>query len=111
MGIVYQKDKRSGITYVYENHSYWDKEKKVPRSKRTLIGRLNEETGEVMPTDGRCKKRSPSYQAGEHEYQMPKTMKGMREEILRLLEENEALRKQVREAEDQLRLLRKKRTE
>ena len=55
MGIVYQKDKRSGITYVYENHSYWDKEKKVPRSKRTLIGRLNEETGEVMPTDGRCK--------------------------------------------------------
>jgi hypothetical protein len=38
-------------------------------------------------------------------------MKGMREEIMRLLEENEALRKQVREAEDQLRLLRKKRTE
>ena len=30
-------------------------------------------------------------------------MKGMREEILRLLEENEALKKQVREAEDQLR--------
>jgi len=72
---------------------------------------LNEETGEVMPTDGRCKKRSPSYQAGENDYQMPKTMKGMREEILRLLEENEALKKQVREAEDQLRLLRKKRTE
>jgi hypothetical protein len=38
-------------------------------------------------------------------------MKGMREEITRLLEENEALRKQVREAEDQLRLLRKKRIE
>ena len=64
-----------------------------------------------MPTDGRSKKRSPSYQAGENDYQMPKTMKGMREEIMRLLEENEALRKQVREAEDQLRLLRKKRTE
>ncbi len=57
-----------------------------------------------MPTDGRCKKRSPSYQAGENDYQMPKTMKGMREEILRLLEENEALKKQAREAEDQLRL-------
>ena len=111
MGIVYQKDKRSGITYVYENHSYWDKERKVPRCKRTLIGRLNEETGEVMPTDGRCKKRSPSYQASENDYQMPKTMKGMREEILRLLDENEALKKQVREAEEQLRLIRKKRPE
>ena len=111
MGIVYQKDKRSGITYVYENHSYWDKERKVPRCKRTLIGRLNEETGEVMPTDGRCKKRSPSYQAGENDYQMPKTMKGMREEILRLLDENEALKKQVREAEEQLQLIRKKRPE
>ena len=99
MGIVYQKDKRSGITYVYENHSYWDKEKKVPRSKRTLIGRLNEETGEVMPTDGRCKKRSPSYQPAPDEYEMPKTMKEMKQEILRLLHEIDALKKQLREAQ------------
>ena len=35
----------------------------------------------------------------------------MREEILRLLDENEALKKQVREAEEQLRLIRKKRPE
>ena len=33
---------------------------------------------------------------------MPKTMKGMREEILQMLEENDALKKQIREAEDQL---------
>lgn len=62
MGIVYQTDKRSGITYAYENKAYWDKEKKQSRSKRTLIGRVDPETGKIIPTDGRCKKRSPSHQ-------------------------------------------------
>ena len=57
MGIVQQHDKRSGITYVYESTSYWDKEKKQPRSKRKLIGRLDPATGEVIPTDGRGKRR------------------------------------------------------
>ena len=30
MAIVKQLDKRSGITYVYESASYWDKEKQQP---------------------------------------------------------------------------------
>lgn len=55
--IVYQTDKRSGITYAYESHSYWDKEKKQSRAKRTLIGRVDKTTGEIVPTDGRGKKR------------------------------------------------------
>jgi hypothetical protein len=59
MGIVYQKDKRSGITYAYENTAYWDKEKKVSRSRRALVGRVDQETGEIVATDGRCKKHSP----------------------------------------------------
>ena len=56
MAIIYQHDKRSNITYAYESHSYWDKEKKMTRAKRTLIGRVNAETGEIVPTDGRCRK-------------------------------------------------------
>jgi len=60
MGIVYQADRRSGITYAYDSNSWWDKEKKQSRSKRTLIGRLDEETGEIVPTDGRMKgEKSP----------------------------------------------------
>jgi hypothetical protein len=55
MGIIYQHDKRSGITYAYDSHAIWDKEKKMSRAKRTLIGRLDAETGEIVPTDGRCK--------------------------------------------------------
>jgi len=58
MAMVKQLDKRSGITYVYESVSYWDREKKQPRSKRTLIGRLDPATGEIVPTDGRGKHRA-----------------------------------------------------
>lgn len=58
MARVNQLDKRSGITYVYESVSYWDKEKKQPRSKRTLIGRLDPETGNIVPTDGRGRRRN-----------------------------------------------------
>ena len=50
MSLVKLKDKRSGTTYVYESESYWDKEKKQPRSRRKLIGKLDEETGEIVPT-------------------------------------------------------------
>ena len=58
MPYVNQLDKRSGITYVYESISYWDKEKKQPRSKRKLVGRLDPETGDIIPTDGRGKRRN-----------------------------------------------------
>ena len=94
MGIVYQTDKRSGITYAYENKAYWDKEKKQSRSKRTLIGRVDPETGKIIPTDGRCKKLSPSHQV-ETAYQMPKTLKECRAEIMWLLEENRSLKEQL----------------
>jgi len=56
MAIIHQTDKRSGITYAYEAVYVWNKEKKQSRSKRTLIGRVNLQTGEIIPTDGRMKK-------------------------------------------------------
>ena len=96
MAIIKNKDKRSGITYVYESKSYWNKEKKQSMSTRTLIGRLDEKTGEVIPTDGRCKKLSPAYVPQDNEYQMPKSMKGMRAEIIRLLEENALLKERLK---------------
>ena len=39
-----------GTTYVYESLSYWDPELKAPRAHRTLIGKVDPETGEVVPT-------------------------------------------------------------
>ena len=50
MSQVKVTNKKSGITYVYESESYWDKEKKQPRNKRKLIGKIDPETGEIIPT-------------------------------------------------------------
>ena len=55
MAIIKQFDKRSGITYVYDSKSYYDKEKKCSRAKRTLTGKIDPDTGEMIPTDGRNK--------------------------------------------------------
>ena len=63
MAIINQFDKRSGITYVYESISYWDKEKKQPRAKRTLIGKRDSNTGEIIPTDGRGRKHKEDPEA------------------------------------------------
>jgi len=57
VAIVHQKDKRSGITYAYQSVSYWDREKKQSRARRTLIGRVDPQTGEIVPTDGRNRKK------------------------------------------------------
>jgi transposase len=66
MGIVFQTDKRVGITYAYENESYWDKEKKQPRSRRKLVGRLDEKTGQIVPT--RQKKPAPPEPVSKRTY-------------------------------------------
>ena len=59
MAIIRQTNKKTGITYVIESESYWDKEKQQPRSRRRIIGKIDEATGEVVPTR-RQNRRSPS---------------------------------------------------
>ncbi len=56
--IIHQTDKRSGITYAYESVSYWGKQKKQSRAKRTLIGRGDPQSGKIVSTDGRGKCRN-----------------------------------------------------
>ncbi|HCE77620.1 MAG TPA: hypothetical protein DEP61_01655 [Lachnospiraceae bacterium] len=50
MATIKQYNKKTGTTYVYESHSYWDKERKQHRSDRKLIGKIDPETGEIVPT-------------------------------------------------------------
>ncbi len=57
MAIVTQTDKRTGITYAYETHYYWDKEKKQSRAKRTCVGKVDPTTGNIIATRGRAKKQ------------------------------------------------------
>ena len=58
MAIIDQYDKRSGITYVYESKSEWVPELKQSRAKRTLIGKRDPVTREVIPTNKHRKKVS-----------------------------------------------------
>ena len=105
--IVKHTDKRSGITYAYESVSYWDKETKMPRCRRKLIGRVDPQTGEIRPTDGRCRKNSP-YQKTEESPQekILQRLKGMKvselkKEIVRLELELDAAKKQIENLQNQ----------
>ena len=51
--IVYQIEKKTGAKYAFESVSYWDKDKKQPRSKRRYLGKVDPETGEIIPSRGR----------------------------------------------------------
>lgn len=111
MSIVKHTDKRTGVTYVYESESYWDKEKKQPRSKRTLVGKLDEATGEIIPTgkSGR-KKTIPKKAVVITEESTPITdqinLLTEKDEIIRSLKaENAALKKEKQEILKSLEML------
>jgi hypothetical protein len=114
MSIVKHTDKRSGVTYVYESQSYWDKEKKQPRSKRILVGKIDETTGEIIPTgkSGR-KKTIPKKSVVITEESTPITgqinLLTEKDEIIRSLKaENAALKKEKQEILKSLEMLRQK---
>lgn len=70
MAIVKCRDPRSGITYVYISECFFDEEQGKYRYKRKCIGKVDEETGETVPTGpkGGYRKRredKPSADSGE----------------------------------------------
>jgi len=67
--IVFQTNKETGITYAYESVSYWDKEKQQSRARRKLIGKVDQETGEIVPT----RKSRPSEDTDSPKKRGPKT--------------------------------------
>jgi len=107
MSIVKLKDKRTGTTYVYESESYWDKEKKQPRNKRTLIGKIDKETGEIVPTDGRGRKRKATVEkdSSNDETLISDFQKQLKEKeavIKQLTAENQQLKKKLSEVLESL---------
>ena len=96
MAIIKQFDKRSGITYAYESVAYWDPEKKMSRAKRKLIGRINPETGEIIPTDGRNRRKKDETEKGE-ETSPSENYKEMYEKLLKKCESQELIIKSLQE--------------
>ena len=93
--IIKQFDKRSGITYVYDSKSYYDKEKKCSRAKRTLIGKLDPETGEIIPTDGRNKGAKSKPDSPAPEIDSDKRIQELEDENRQLKLQIKALKKEL----------------
>ncbi|MEI6386652.1 MAG: transposase [Spirochaetota bacterium] len=55
-------NKKTGVTYVYESVSLWDKEKHQPRSKQVCIGKIDPNTGTLIPSK-RLQAEVPAYSA------------------------------------------------
>ena len=105
MSIVKYKN-QSGQVYAYEQTSYWDPEKRQSRSKRKLLGRVDPDTGEIIPTEkrrGRPKKSEGSKTADDDlsvKYeavlsqlqQLQETVTALSSDNKRLLEENRRYR-------------------
>lgn len=95
MAIIKQTNKKTGVTYVYDSHSYWDKERKQHRSDRKLIGKLDPETGEVIPTR---KKKEPD----ETSKNSSALTKDLEMQLARKDEELQAVRNKIDELQKEL---------
>ena len=89
--IVYQIDKKTGAKYAFESISYWDKDKKQPRSKRKYLGKVDPETGNIIPSRGR------SVHSDEKSPQMNDDIHKLYDEIKDRDRTIEALRKELDE--------------
>ena len=84
MAIIKQFDKRSGITYVYDSKSYYDKEKKCSRAKRTLIGKIDPDTGEIIPTSPEINKDRRIQELEDENRQLRLQVSALKKELSRL---------------------------
>ena len=78
--IIEQKVKQK--TYVYQVDSYWDKDKKQPRQRRTYLGRKDEITGEIVTTQKSSKPKG-SYSFGSLYFLMKITRRLKLSNVLR----------------------------
>ena len=105
MAIVHVYNRARGITYVYESQSYWDKELKQPRSNRKLIGKLDPDTGEIVPTGKRGRTKQEQDPEKKSGYSVTDS-KTSADQTRRLLKEKDAeilsLKKQLSAAEREI---------
>ena len=89
--IVYQE--RNGVKYAYESVSYWNAEKKAPRSKRRYLGKVDPETGQIVRARGQKKEEETNTDSREE------VIEQLREQLREQLKEQEA---RIRDLQGQL---------
>jgi hypothetical protein len=56
---VIHVNKKTGVSYVYEYTSYWDKEKKQGRNKQVCIGKIDPVSGKIIPSKRLLSHKAP----------------------------------------------------
>ena len=105
MAIIKQYHKDTNTTYVYESESYWDPELKQSRSQRRCIGKIDPETGEMIPTGKRGRKKATKEDSqGNEEYaKLLAAYENTQKENLELNTRISTLEKELSETSKQLR--------
>ena len=107
--IVYQTNKNTGTKYAYKGESYRDPKTGTPKSRRTYLGRVDPETGDIIPKAARDSRNTcPTDEAEtdrltELARELRETRETMRRQALRIAEleaELAALRSAVARAGD-----------
>lgn len=96
--IVYQV--RNGVKYAYESVSYWNAEKKAPRSKRRYLGKVDPETGQIVKAREKKKEESGTDSREEVITQLRAQLKEQEEQI-------RDLQDQLKTAADTIQAIRK----
>ena len=106
--ILNQYNRKNGVTYVYRAVSHWDKEKKMSRQKKKLIGKLDAD-GNVVPTGKRGRPRKnpiPDAPAAPEKEDSSAALRSAlleaRERIVELEAENRKSSSKVRQLERKL---------
>ena len=112
MAIITQYHKDTDTTYVYESISYWDKKKQQSRSKRRVIGKIDPETGETVPTGKRGRKKAQAPDSTDKAIEeLNRELARARAELAELKTSNSelssSLRQEQKEKEHLLSVLRK----
>ncbi len=102
MKTVRSYNKQNDTTYVYEViDNYWDKEKKQARSKRRLIGKIDPETNEMIPTgSGKKKQEREAQKEADYEARYKEAMEQIAQRDQRIAELEDLLRKYRDQEED-----------
>ena len=96
MGIVKYKNPKTGIIYCYESTPKWVPEKGQARPTRTYLGRWDEETQSIIPTNGRRgrPKKQEVPAEGSTIDNSAAELSACREELARCREELEAVKRE-----------------
>jgi uncharacterized protein YceH (UPF0502 family) len=82
--ITYMVDKKSGRKYAYRQENFWDSGKGQSRARRTYLGRVDPETGEIIPKRGSSAKVDEGATPAGEEAGANGAADGLEEEVARL---------------------------